>query len=226
MRREITKVFLYAYPMLEDLRGAMLQAAQNKAALSFREEGERAAERVLGDLAAGEYLARLKEETDDILRSLGEEERFLLDYKYFHMETARCGEQRAVGPERSYFRRQNALFEKMHAAYVRNGWSEKRFLREFGAFAPFLKLLRAVRAGREQTITPRRERRGVSFQKSASSGGGACRLPRSTSAATPTATAQTAQMRTICRTEGPEGEGDSAGGSVSPPAGVSSGTVR
>ncbi len=222
MKRDFTKIVLYAYPRLEALGEASAQAAQNKAALSFldRRDGYRAARDVFDEFAVAEELYALKAAVDELLLTLTDEERFLLGYKYFR--NTQAGNVLPCS-ERSYFRRQSALLCRVASRLTGYGWTDSRFRAAFRGYAPFRRALFAIRSGRERTIAVRRMRKELVFQSSSESGDR--RFPLSTSTATNTAAAQARQMSTICNTSGDLLSSLVPSPSVSPATG-SDGTLR
>lgn len=218
MDRDFAKVLLYAYPKLPQLAEAVSVGAMNKAMLSFRcrEGALEAAERVAKEIFIKIGLEEVYGALTEILGSLGEEENFLLEYKYFRRKKLLKG-YTGVFPasERSYFRRQNALLDKICFRLGLCGWTEKRFSETFGGFPPFMRLYRAIKEGRERLLSAKRERRGIVFQNSVcSSGGSEAFLPRRTNRAMTTAAAQDAQITPISNAESLPPEG-SAGVSCS-----------
>lgn len=170
LKRIYTKVFLYAYPWMAALGEAMERSAENKAMLSYRAPtAEGAALSVVTEYAMGRAVTELYGELGEIVSALDEEEKFLLGYKYFHARQARKA-RRLPYSERTYFRKQNALLEKVAGLLGGRGWTDARFVAEFGGFSPFLKILRALRQGRERAVWEKRKKSGTLFQNSARSG--------------------------------------------------------
>ena len=201
--RDVTKVFLYAYPFLDALSEVVGVSAENKAALSYRSpyDARRIAETIVRELALSERLSALKAELDRAFAALTAEERFLLEYKYFRGKRGTGDRAEAVlaCSKRTYFRMQVALLRKIACFLARNGWTVERFLDEFGRYAPFMRLLRRLR-GR----TARAVRRGAGAnQKSLSVEGGDFFFPRRTNAAMATAAAHPTQISAIAAGERP-----------------------
>lgn len=204
MKKQYVKVILYAYPYLCGLADASRVAASNKAVLSFRSYASAfdAALEVAEEIVLAERLESLSARLGEILSSLSEEERFLLEYKYFRRrrELARFGADLPYS-ERSYFRRQSALLQRVGSLLTAGGWTDKAFFEAFGEYAPFMRILQAIMAGEENRITAKRTVAGVRFQKSerSESGGmGARRFARNTKIAMPAIAAHARQMTTIC----------------------------
>ena len=161
MAFEYAKVILYAYPHLAALAEATGQSAENCALLSFRsaESTLALAERIAETLAVKSRLLALNACT--------EEERFLLEYKYFRRRKelrGRFSGAEVSCSERNYFRRQAALPRKMVSELGRRGWTERAFLEAFGAFAPFMRAFRALSEGQEGKLVAHRGKRDIRFR--------------------------------------------------------------
>ena len=205
MKQEIVKTLLYAYPHMNGFAEAAQTAAYNKAVLSFSSYATAldAAAAVAEEVFCSRRLSSLAEELSRMIGALREEERFLLEYKYFRRRARlrEYGDRIENYSQRSYFRKQNALLAKLGARLAEAGWTDERFFEEFGTCSLLSVLFKAVAAGRESAIFSKRAQAGIKFQKSerSESGGGSERFfPRSTKAATATAAAHATQIATIC----------------------------
>lgn len=225
MRKEISKVILYAYPWLDKLAEASETAAMNRAVLSYKSPRDAAsdAEGVIDEVALACSLRELREDVDKVLGEMDAEELFLLEYRYFRRreKIALFGKVELPYSVREYFRRQCALLDRVSLALEGQGWAE-RFFERFGKFPPFCRLLSAVSGGRERSIVGQRRRRGFCAHSS-SGGAGGRRLPLTTSTAMAIAAADARQMATICTVDVPPMSEEE--GSLSPEAGPE-GTVR
>lgn len=215
--RLYVKVYLYAYPQLEGLAEAESRSAENRALLSFRGASGalEAAEKVVESIFAARELLALKADLDGCLSLLSEEERFLLEYKYFRRRSALGARaERVFGcSERSYFRKQNAVLNKTAACLISRGRTERDFLERFGDYSLFMRVYRALAEGRERAVVFKRKRRGIRFAGQNSSCGEGERFPLKTSTATARHAAAITQITAICTPEGPS----AAGGCSSPP---------
>ena len=109
----------------------------------------------------------LKEAADRAVDACTEEERFLLEYKYFRRRKelrGRFSGAEVSCSERNYFRRQAALLRKMVSELGRRGWTERAFLEAFGAFAPFMRAFRALSEGQEGKLVAHRGKRDIRFR--------------------------------------------------------------
>lgn len=156
------KVFLYAYPWLTGLAEASEVAAENKAALSFLSPRSSlgVCEEVAEEFFLSDRLLRLKEELDLIMQDLSEEEKFLLEYKYFRRKKnlALLADMVPTYSARSYFRKQNLLLMKVRSCLMFLGWTDEKFLYEFGGYPPFMKIYRALLSGRELSLFSKRRK--------------------------------------------------------------------
>lgn len=168
------KVLLYAYPKLRAIARSVSAAVENQAVLSFRskESALVTAEKIVKEMMLQCNLEHVAEALDRVLERLSEEELFFLEYKYFRRNSLLKGKFSGYAPkccERSYYRKQGALLQKVHFLSAAQGWTEDRFFEAFGEFSYFMKLYRALQNGKEQAISVRRKKSGIGFQKSACS---------------------------------------------------------
>lgn len=216
------KVLLYAYPKMGELAEAISAGVEVKAALSFREAGDpfALAERIADEILRRRKLLAAEKMLDETLSGLGEEELFLLEYKYFRRKKNLRGKfagRTVECSERSYFRRQNALLSRVSQLLAARGWSEERFLEEFGDNDVLMRLFRALEEGRERALVAKRAHRGIRFRpqnSGASSGAGDGFLPRRINTASNAAATHKRQITAICAGESPSGAGSA--GSAGP----------
>ena len=194
---DYVKTILYFYPHIRAYSEAVGVSVKNKAALSFQKSDVFAAALpIVSDKFLLDALKRLHEDALALFKAFSKEERYLLAYKYFRRE------EEAVPltySERSYYRKQNALLKKTAAGLKRAGWTEERFLCEFGECGFIMKILKAVRTGRERELVKKRAVKTLSFYtKSSSSRLGAGDLrAKNTTAATAAAAKSATQMSAI-----------------------------
>lgn len=219
------KVLLYSYPKLDALSDAVGCGAENKALLSFRGRGDALsiAEKIAEEIVISKKLSLLKGELDRAISNLSDLELFLLEYKYFRRKEYLKGKFADFVldcSERSYFRMQNTLLAKISSKLKVLGYTRERFFSEFGEFAPFMRVYRAVAEGRERVIVFKRRKRSLPLQNSGSScGAGVGFFPRSTKTAIAASATVATQMIKICIPENPS-EGTSVSTGSSPAAGV------
>lgn len=220
------KVLLYAYPKMEDLASAISAGAEVKAALSFRAPGDTfsVAESVANEILRASFLRKTYAELGEIFSRCTNEELYLLEYKYFRRKKVlreRFAECPVNCSERSYYRKQAMLLNKIAAALIMRGMTEQWFFERFSEFPSFVRVYRVIAEGKEKSVVSRRRKSGLTrAQKSECS---SCAeeaglfLPCSTNRATATAETQSAQIKKICKPESPSffssegGSGSSVG---------------
>lgn len=211
MNATIVKVFLYAYPHLSALAEASEVAAENKAALSFLSPkcSLDACTDVAEELFVSDRLLSLKEQLDLVLDALSDEEKFLLEYKYFRRRKilASISDMVPTYSLRTYFRKQNAALSSVRAKLMFLGWTDEKFFAEFSDFSPFMKMYRALLDGQELTLIPKRAH-GLQNSKCSVSVAATFRLPFKANTATPTAATQATQIAAISPAESPSFSSD------------------
>lgn len=221
---DYVKVLLYAYPKLDALAEAVECGVEVKALLSFRgrESALALAEKIAEEIVTAKKLSLLKEALKKALSACSERELFLLEYKYFRRKELLKGRYAGYSPEcsqRHYFRLQNALLEKMAALCAGLGLTQDWFFEEFGDFAPFMRVYRALAEGRERTVVYKRKQKAICFRQNSDSCGGDF-LPRKRKAAIAASATAATQTIAICIPESPF-SGTGVGSSfVSPEEGV------
>lgn len=212
------RALLYAYPMAEMLARAVRDGAKVRAALSFR--NQRGTLSVMESIAADmEYADRLlhwKEQLERAISYCGEEERFLLEYKYFRRGKHLSAEGAGVlaCSERSYFRKQRELLEKLARRLARRGCTREAFYADFEGFSPLMRIVSALENGWERRLVQRRKGRGVSFrdgQNSSPSEGTGDLLPRRTKKAIAATAKMPSVSAAICQPVSPEGSASGEG---------------
>lgn len=205
MNTDHAKAILYVYPMMDELSKAEMQAAENKALLSYRSRFDAMHDlcEVAEEIFLVERLDALKELTDKILSRLNREERVLLEYRYFRRKSVlkEFGEELFCS-ERSYFRKQERLLQKISLLLASGGITRDYFLTAFENSDCLMRVYQAIVSGEELKICARRERREISFYGSKRSDGKDF-LPRATNTAiTRTETAESV-IKTIWTAESP-----------------------
>lgn len=157
------KVLLLVWPKLEKLTENIGQYAQAKAYASFsgRETAEKCVEKILDYLYIRDCFAVLQAKMEEILGKLNREERYLLEYKYFRRKKVLerdFGDIRCDYCERTYYRRQKRLGEKLNHLFLRSGMDEDWFLRTFASVPYMTGLLERVRRSGELSVVDKRTR--------------------------------------------------------------------
>lgn len=157
------KVLLLVWPKLGRLTENIGQYAQAKAYASFsgRETAERCAQKILDYLYIRDCFAELQSRMKEILDKLSKEEKYLLEYKYFRRKKVLESEYadiRCDFCERTYYRRQKKLGEKLNNLFLRGGMDEAWFIKTFASVPYMAGLLERVRKSGELSVVDKRTR--------------------------------------------------------------------
>ena len=158
--KKYVKIILYTYPLLKRVEKDYEEHIANKALLSYdgRWTAEQTAEYLAKEIIEMHRLEWLKEKVKCVLKALTEEEKVLLEIKYFGNKRKLKSLLKKEIPsavkwtERSYFRRQKRLEERLGALFTGVGLTEEKFLRELASLDIVGKVARAVE---------RKEQRGL-----------------------------------------------------------------
>ena len=151
--KDYQKVLLLVWPKLEKLTEFIGQYAQAKAYASFsgRETSEQCVQKILDYLYIRDCFTVLREQMGEVFAKLSREELYLLEYKYFRRKRKLEGEFAQLQCnfcERTYYRRQRKLGEKLNSLFLQRGMDENWFFRTFSSVPYMQNLLERVkRAG-------------------------------------------------------------------------------
>lgn len=143
------KVLLYTYPHLESIIGDIDKLVCLKAYTSFGTSCERAAEKIIDTIDKKRRLLNLKVVLDDLILKLNDEEKWLLEHKYFRRRKfikKYLGCTTVTFSERTYFRKQNRLLSKLSWLLSLKGMSEEWFLDNYSDidwFSSFYKRIKS-----------------------------------------------------------------------------------
>ena len=133
---------------------------KNKAVLSYdsRKTAEQLAEYIAGEIIVKRNLRRLKSDLEKVLDKLNEEEKRLVEIRYFGKrkqlrEFFKSKDGSDSWSEGKYFRRQKRLGEKVAAMMCSVGITKERYQSEFANVEIFQKLARFVEKGRDEKIS-------------------------------------------------------------------------
>lgn len=160
--KDYQKTMLFLYPRLKRFAEDIGQYARAKAIASSlgREDTEATVQALIDCAHAQRCCGQLKALLDGVLGELTEEERLLLEYKYFRRRTKACGVPFGFSP-RTYYRRQLRLERRMNAKFLQRGMDEGWFLRTFGGIPAVRQVLGHVRERRERALVDKRLRCGL-----------------------------------------------------------------
>lgn len=144
-------MLLYVYPRLERLEENIGQLVEAKARASYagKESAEECAKKMIEYIYIKDCFSWIRASLNEILASLSAEERYLLEYKYFRRKKVLEGEFAGMCcafSERTYYRRQRKLADKLNGELIRRGMDEGWFMRTFSSVPYMMAALRSVRA--------------------------------------------------------------------------------
>ncbi len=157
------KVVLYAYPYLKTVREDYEEHIRNRALLSYRSRlsTESLMEYLAEEILCKEKLEWLKETLEGIFERLSEEERMLIEIRYFGRRRnikklkelySKGGNLKGCWSERSYFRKQRKVSEKVDAMLRYAGLTKERYEEEYAKIDILEKVQRFVEAGKDKKI--------------------------------------------------------------------------
>ena len=169
--KEYQELILFLYPRLgraaEDI-GEVVEA-KALASVSGRECAERCAERLLAYLHMRDCFLAVKAAVEEVAAALTEEERYLLEYKYFRRKPNLEGEFAGTGLRcslRTYYRKQERLARRVNALFLRAGLTEAWFAANLAGLPFFASALRCLRA-RRGALVDKRAARALHLRKKA-----------------------------------------------------------
>lgn len=150
------KEILYGYPLLKTVGEDYEIHIRNKALLSHGShvDGMRLAEYLAGEILMMDKLEALKATVKAVLDKLTEEERILIEGRFFGKRKKlrdflerRAYDGQAVWSKRKFFRRQNAAEKKVGALLFCAGITEEKYLRDFARTDIFEKVRKKMEEG-------------------------------------------------------------------------------
>ena len=172
------KAALYCYPMMDRICEGYVQHIKNKATMSHdgRVPTVQLAEYLAKEICEKERAQALKAVLDELLSRLTLEERLLLDLRYFgKMDRVRrmFAAKRAgladdgmrdvpIWSERTYFRKQKALMEKLCRRLTCRGIDKDVFLKEYADLDGIAPVYQYVELGKDVGIE-KKERAFLDF---------------------------------------------------------------
>ncbi len=151
--KNYAKAVLYAYPLLKTVEEDYEAHIKNKALLSYEKSAERVATCLAGEILEMRRLEWLKAKIGEVLQGLTEVERTLVAIRYFGKSKQMKALMQKPWTERTYFRKQQRLGEKLGGLLVLNGVTEECFMRELLPIEMLQKIYRGVEEGRDRKIS-------------------------------------------------------------------------
>ncbi len=153
------KEILFGYPLLRTVGKDYEIHIRNKAILSHGGNALRLAEYLAAEILEMRRLEELQSIVKDILGTLREEERALLEIRYFGKRNRMRGflKKRIERGEKpwstgTYFRRQRAVGNKVGEMLRLRGITQEKFEREFASVDIFRKIRALLEAGAERKL--------------------------------------------------------------------------
>lgn len=133
------KILLYTYPLLKTVEKDYEECIRNKALLSYGngKTAEETATEIATEILCQRRFFWLKEKLQAVLNRLSEEERALVEVRYFGKKKSRldcvCVEKKTGKPwsERKYFRKHERLCEKLDAMIKGMGITKEIYESDF-----------------------------------------------------------------------------------------------
>ena len=160
--KNYAKLILYAYPLLKTVEKDYEEHIGNKALLSYdgRWTAEQTAEYLAGEILEMRRLEWLKATVKKTMEGLSDVEKTLLAIRYFGkskgmkalLQQGKNPSKQGGWTERSYFRKQAKLGEKMTEAFALAGLTEEVFLQEFAEMDIFRKVAKALERKKERRL--------------------------------------------------------------------------
>lgn len=167
--KNYVKSILFAYPLLKTVGKDYEEHIKNRALLSYdsNKTAEELAEYLAEEILQMHRLEWLKARVELVLEKLSGVERTMVEIRYFgkskgvkKLVGTGIGEglQRASFPERTYFRKQRRLGEKLGSLFVLAGMTENIYERDFADIELFKEIDKGVAAGWDKKIAANERR--------------------------------------------------------------------
>ncbi len=163
--KNYVKAILYAYPLLATVGEDYESHIKNRALLSYDDgkSAEESATYLAGEILEMRRLEWLKGKVEEVLSRLTDAERTLVAIRYFGktqrlkslVRKPKAGEslRRPFFTERTYFRRQRRLGEKLCGLFSLCALTEETFLEDYLPMEIFRKIYDGVEAGKDRKIS-------------------------------------------------------------------------
>lgn len=164
--KDYQKVMLYVYPRIEKIVRDIDGIVEAQALCCFSAEScLRTAERIAEHICAKSSFLLLKDFLEKIIGELSRDELYMLEYKYFRrrkkLEGEFCGFVLGCN-ERTYFRKQARLADKLNASFLREGLDEAWFSKHFSNVGFMMSACEAVKNRGGAQLTDKRRVKSLS----------------------------------------------------------------
>lgn len=156
------KAVLYGYPTLLTVSEEYGTHIRNRAILSYKSRlnAEGLAEYLAEEILRKKRLEWLRDRIEAVLEKLDEEERALVEIRYFgrRKRLSVLLPKKDSAEVRRYFRRQQRLGQKLSGMLRVAGVTEEVFLKEYAPLEEFKKIWRFVKEGKDARLFTEEER--------------------------------------------------------------------
>ncbi len=161
------KLMLLLYPKLGRMAEDIKKMIESLAGVcGGNETAEQSVQKILDYMYVRDCFIVLKAELDEVFVKLEREERYLLEYKYFRRKkvlSEEFADMQMNCSERTYFRRQNRLAEKINSLLMQSGLSEAWFNKTFSCVPYVMAALEKVRESGERGFLDKRIKTDLHF---------------------------------------------------------------
>lgn len=168
--RNYVKAIFYAYPFLNTMDKEYDEHLKNRAVLSYRTDfsAERIALYIASEIVEKQTLQWVKQTVESVLETLDCSERTFVQIRYFGKRRKIRRERLPGGvgalSERSYFRKQSKLVDKLGAMLTQKGLDKQFFNQNLMPIELFAKAYQYVCKGRDLHVR-KNEREWIAFRE-------------------------------------------------------------
>lgn len=155
------QILLYIYPKLERFIDDIQSFINYKAVHSYHIQlkVEKSIDKMLDVLEQKRKLILAKELLTKVFEEFSDEEKFILEYKFFRRKEVLFEKYKNFVlkcSSRTYYRKQKRVESKVHALFMQNAIDEKWFLQIFKSISSVMQLYTDMQKGKLQLIDKRR----------------------------------------------------------------------
>lgn len=170
---EYEKTMLYVYPNARVLKALYAELADGKIKRSALNDGntEKLVKEIMTCIEIQKAISRLVERVECILRYFTEEEKFIMEYRFFRRKKyldEKYGEYKPNFSRSGFYRKIDEILKKFSAVLRDQGYTEKNFKEDFSESDLIMKVYYKVMAKKDAYIFIKRGA-GVKFSARQSS---------------------------------------------------------
>lgn len=154
---EYEKTMLYVYPNARVLNALYAELADGKIKRSVLADGN--TEKLVGEILAcieiQNAISRLVEMTDDALVYFTEEEKHIMEYRFFRRKkylVEKYGEYKFNFSRSGFYRKSAEILKKFSSIIKNQGYTEKKFMEDFSGSDLIMKVYYKVKAKKDSYI--------------------------------------------------------------------------